>query len=743
FGGEFTLPPDPMITDKERVRMMISDVWKATGYRFTVHDNRPLETGHKTILWCSQGAEHKRSRKGEQEGIVHLSDTDTKHISVRVKHYKKHIPYYDVSMPEEATEIIRDNLLTSTPNSLVHQIQSLHPQVSAQQIHSAWSVMSQQLWKRDKDQLTSAKLLMEEHAEIIDVFTAVTEHGVTQVSWGVKPIAETINHGVGFPLSYCLLSTVNATIPGKRKRALEGWAEQAKAKYHLAPRHISVDKDLGEISTCQTVWPNAKVSICWWHQRKAVRERLEKSKLLTTPYDARAAREIFPVINLCFLPPGRSDPGELEGSREGGGRDTTTEELVRQEKKPARMLKSSLDIQSHLSLTIPSVAKSQITQNLTQNPLKIHLPASQPKPFDIPLSQRPLNEIKTSPRVFCPPELREAIIAKMDSHRHAHPLIPGCAEPSPEGIYNWAVKRMYTFCVQHDLRELWAYLWGNWYRPERWRLWSRAPSPEIPRLRTTMINESHWRHIKHGFLHYFHKPRIDLLIWILITKLTPTFERKLENLTVDKGRYHGLASWRKTFKREWRKLEKTPLTSPMPSEYRPCIKRWALEPVPDKFFLEVIRIRTAPFWQHSSLIPKAKLPEGYLDDELPLIDVPSDEQQESVAQNEPEDGNESEEDEELYGIEAGNIGTYEERIDTLVRNLHSFANGLLYQKQFRDGRFLNIVKKQGSGFLRLLDTCLEKERRQNLNGTAPISTWDNRASSAMFYRTRPQGHEGA
>ncbi|KAJ3710609.1 hypothetical protein DFJ43DRAFT_140516 [Lentinula guzmanii] len=31
FGGEFTLPPDPMITDKERARMMISDVWKATG----------------------------------------------------------------------------------------------------------------------------------------------------------------------------------------------------------------------------------------------------------------------------------------------------------------------------------------------------------------------------------------------------------------------------------------------------------------------------------------------------------------------------------------------------------------------------------------------------------------------------------------------------------------------------------------------------------------------------------------
>jgi hypothetical protein len=40
----------------------------------------------------------------------------------------------------------------------------------------------------------------------------------------------------------------------------------------------------------------------------------------------------------------------------------------------------------------------------------------------------------------------------------AHPLIPGYAHPSPEGIQYWAVQQMYELCVKHDLREVWAYL---------------------------------------------------------------------------------------------------------------------------------------------------------------------------------------------------------------------------------------------------------------------------------------------
>ena len=78
----------------------------------------------------------------------------------------------------------------------------------------------------------------------------------------------------------------------------------------------------------------------------------------------------------------------------------------------------------------------------------------------------------------------------MERHLCAHPLIPGYSAPTPEGIKAWAVKQSYEFCVLHDLPNLWAYLWENWYRRGRWELWARSANPmEIPRLKTTMFVE--------------------------------------------------------------------------------------------------------------------------------------------------------------------------------------------------------------------------------------------------------------
>jgi hypothetical protein len=93
-------------------------------------------------------------------------------------------------------------------------------------------------------------------------------------------------------------------------------------------------------------------------------------------------------------------------------------------------------------------------------------------------------------RRFCPLELKQPILDLLARHGMAHPLIPGYARPTPEAIRSWAVKRMYQFCVNNELPEVWAYLWENWYRAERWALWACAACPEIPILRTTMIVES-------------------------------------------------------------------------------------------------------------------------------------------------------------------------------------------------------------------------------------------------------------
>ena len=63
---------------------------------------------------------------------------------------------------------------------------------------------------------------------------------------------------------------------------------------------------------------------------------------------------------------------------------------------------------------------------------------------------------------FCPVEHQEPIIGMMECHFCAHLLIPRYLSPCPEGIHKW-VEQLYKYCHDHDLPEVWAYLWENWY----------------------------------------------------------------------------------------------------------------------------------------------------------------------------------------------------------------------------------------------------------------------------------------
>jgi len=93
---------------------------------------------------------------------------------------------------------------------------------------------------------------------------------------------------------------------------------------------------------------------------------------------------------------------------------------------------------------------------------------------------------------FCPLEHQESIIAIMERHYCAHPLIPGQCAPNREGICYWAVRQMYDYCFKHGLRACWAYLWENWYHCGCWELWACTDCEEILLLKTTMICESQY-----------------------------------------------------------------------------------------------------------------------------------------------------------------------------------------------------------------------------------------------------------
>ena len=138
------------------------------------------------------------------------------------------------------------------------------------------------------------------------------------------------------------------------------------------------------------------------------------------------------------------------------------------------------------------------------------------------------------------------------------------------------------------------------------------------------INNFSRQRIKHDFLHHFHKPRLDLLVWILVKKLAPTYYRKLDLSLNDTGCYHELSCWRKAFKCEWKKLANTQIKMPINPKYRPDVPRWvctcpyfvtscflvckhlvqSVGPVPATFYLQVKRNWTTPFWLHPILQPE-------------------------------------------------------------------------------------------------------------------------------------------
>ncbi len=207
------------------------------------------------------------------------------------------------------------------------------------------------------------------------------------------------------------------------------------------------------------VWPTAKISLCWWHMRKSVRERLAKAKLSTTPYLSHRANSVFKFIDPSFIPPGQPDRNEYEGGKLPP--EYSEEYSLRKQQYPSR---------TTVKLPPPSQPYSE--------PLKIRISLTE-------------QDDEASRQRFCPEEYRTAIVNMLEDAYCAHSQIPGFSNPHPYAIHEWATKQIYHYCVKYDLREVWAYLWENWLCPGRWELWARSACPEmIPVLKTTMMVEA-------------------------------------------------------------------------------------------------------------------------------------------------------------------------------------------------------------------------------------------------------------
>ncbi|KAH8985840.1 hypothetical protein EDB86DRAFT_2832929 [Lactarius hatsudake] len=202
FCGSYDAPVDPLISYKDLVSTTAHDIWKVTGYRFRVKDNKPLQNGHKTRYWCCQDeSRRQKSRPSQREGAKHWdtlgmcryessseSREKTYTITISLEHHKRHIPYYDVSLPPDAAALIRDSLEWRCPSEIAKMVQSTYPTISTKQVHKAWTTMSETLWKKNIEPLPSVRALLSDLKDDVDILNLPEIEGVEQVAWVMKKI---------------------------------------------------------------------------------------------------------------------------------------------------------------------------------------------------------------------------------------------------------------------------------------------------------------------------------------------------------------------------------------------------------------------------------------------------------------------------------------------------------------------------------------------------------------------------
>ncbi len=91
-------------------------------------------------------------------------------------------------MPHEAAALIRENLEWSCPNEVAKKVQMTYPYITANQVHAAWTTMSETLWKRDIRQIPSVRALLGELEDDVAILDLPAIEGVEQVGWVMKKI---------------------------------------------------------------------------------------------------------------------------------------------------------------------------------------------------------------------------------------------------------------------------------------------------------------------------------------------------------------------------------------------------------------------------------------------------------------------------------------------------------------------------------------------------------------------------
>ncbi|KAI9059933.1 hypothetical protein FKP32DRAFT_1760738 [Trametes sanguinea] len=391
----------------------------------THRHKRAANEGLQTISFiCAQSSQQKRkakppahaksrdTRRCEQfpcHGWLHIvisEKSDT--VQLRLHHKTSHVPYVNVSLPEEWRKYIEANARDQTAGQIWRHIIRVEDErrrvtgagpvpFRAKAVYYHWLLVCRQDWKLDPDPLVSARRFIQERGEHyrLKAFDLQEEPGTQAVAFYIQDFVEswaahtqelamdsTWNtnggnfelfaavadaNGSGIPLAFMFIKTSDAA-SGAKQTMLERFLGSLKA-LGVKPEFTLSDKDWSEINAMDAVWPEAKHQLCFWHALRALKQRLCKSKDSPAPYDAAEAKRHFAFIDPEFVPMAQQTkpippPPEVPLRRVrlllGGRPPVVTPGLPRIRLKPG-------DIAQALRTDLASLAESAEIFDLEQN----------------------------------------------------------------------------------------------------------------------------------------------------------------------------------------------------------------------------------------------------------------------------------------------------------------------------------------------------------------------------------------
>jgi hypothetical protein len=604
------------------MRDLVDIIWKEGGFRFFYKDTKEENLTYR--YYCSQDSDralkNSRKSKGIRDGrqmarfscksslTIRPSPNDrTLYVSLR---HIYHEPYVNIELSASVREFIDERIPISTPSDIYRDLEASGISadlVTRNQVYYRWQQENRSIWRRNSDPFTSAILLLTEYgyqnwhamytsgnvrglaifasstiASLVDSPELAMDatFGTNNSGMDLFAVLAEVD-GTGIPLAYCFVEVIpfqhepitNPVIgdkddsskkrradPGALTHILDQFLRRLKA-LGFNPTFFGIDKDQSEIAAVRQVWPDVTIQLCYWHVKRAVRTRLKDSKQTKTQshYWPAEAQKLIPDLEICW-----------------GSHPTN---------RPNDHRYGECSCQSH-------------DQRYEEK-----------------------GKLETSST-----KERDTVLEILCRHFNAHPLIPDLNGTfrTLDMIHRECAKEMYSWCKARDYYRLWAYLFFNWYRSGQWELWARSSNAqEIPVLKTTMIVESHWRKLKHDYLHRFNRPRVDLVVWIIITRVIIDFANRLKGIQGDSSRKYK-ASWRAALKRQWKNLAGRMVDIASLEKYHTNPHKWVCacdsflhsrflickhillcyEPIANsgEFFDTLRRQRVAPFWVNEQLV---------------------------------------------------------------------------------------------------------------------------------------------